>query len=61
MMISAPASANALLPGLRKAANAMVTLGDKAAAGVFRFLSEDEIQILSSEISRIDHVTSEQA
>ncbi len=60
-MISDPLNANALLPGLRKAAIAMVTLGDEGAAAVFRFLSEDEIQLLSGEISRIDHVTSEQA
>ncbi len=60
-MISDPTNPNALLPGMRKAAIAMVTLGDEAAAQVFRYLTEDEIQSLSGEISRIDSVTADQA
>jgi flagellar motor switch protein FliG len=60
-MISDPKNPNALLPGLRKAAIAMVTLGDETAASVFRYLSDDEIQTLSGEISRIDHVSAVQA
>ena len=60
-MISDSSNPNALLPGLRKAAIAMVTLGDEVAAQVFRYLAEGEIQTLSGEISRIDSVSSEQA
>ncbi|MDA0205946.1 MAG: flagellar motor switch protein FliG [Acidobacteria bacterium] len=60
-MISDSSNSNALLPGLRKAAIAMVTLGDEVASQVFRFLAEDEIQTLSGEISRISSVSSEQA
>lgn len=60
-MISDSSNPNALLAGLRKAAIAMVTLGDGVASQVFRYLSEGEIQRLSGEISRIDHVSSDQA
>ncbi len=60
-MISDSSNPSALLAGLRKAAIAMVTLGDGAASQVFRYLSEGEIQKLSSEISRIDHVSADQA
>jgi flagellar motor switch protein FliG len=60
-MISDSDNSNALLPGIRKAAIAMVTLGDEVASRVFRYLFENEIQALSREISRIDSVTSDQA
>ncbi len=60
-MISDSSNSNALLRGLRKAAIAMVTLGDEVASQVFRYLTEDEIQMLSGEISRIESVSSEQA
>ena len=60
-MISDSSNPNVLLAGLRKAAIAMVTLGDGVASQVFRYLTEGEIQRLSGEISRIDHVSSDQA
>jgi flagellar motor switch protein FliG len=60
-MISDPSNSNALLPGLRKAAIAMVTLGDEVASQVFRCLLDEEIQTLSGEISRIHSVSSAQA
>lgn len=60
-MISDSNNANVLLRGIRKAAIAMVALGDGAAGQVFRYLTEDEIQTLSGEISRIDSVSAEQA
>ena len=60
-MISNPAGENLLFYGIRKAAIAVVTLGDDVAGRVFKFLSDDDIQRLSREIAKIERVTAEQA
>ena len=55
------ADTNEIFSGLRKAAIAIVTLGDEVAAEVFRFLNEEEIQSLGREISKLSKVSPEQA
>ena len=55
------AETNEIFSGLRKAAIAIVTLGDEVAAEVFRYLNEEEIQSLGREISKLSRVTPEQA
>jgi flagellar motor switch protein FliG len=60
-MINDAENPNQILPGLRKAAIALVSVKDEAAAKVFRFLSEEEAQQLVREISKLDRVTAEQS
>ena len=55
------AESNEIFSGLRKAAIAIVTLGDEVAAEVFRYLNEEEIQALGREISKLSKVSPEQA
>ncbi len=55
------AETNEIFSGLRKAAIAIVTLGNEVAAEVFRYLNEEEIQSLGREISKLSRVTPEQA
>src|SRR6202789_360639 len=55
-----PKSAESLT-GLRKAAMLMILLGDKASAEIIKQLSEDEVQIVSREIARLDVISSENA
>jgi len=47
--------------GAQKAAVLMVSLGDEAAASIFKYLEEDEIQEISKEIALTKHVTPEVA
>ena len=61
MAISNVASETILLSGLRKAAIALVALGDDVATEVFQLLSDEEVQRVSREISKLGTVTSEQA
>jgi flagellar motor switch protein FliG len=44
------------MPGIRKAAIFLVLLGDEAAANLFRYLSEEEVQEISKEISRLGKI-----
>ena len=60
-MISNAENVNEVFSGLRKAAIAIVTLGDDVAADVFRYLTEDEVQLVGREISKLNKVTPEQA
>jgi flagellar motor switch protein FliG len=57
---ASPKSAESLT-GIRKAAMLMVLLGDKASAEIIKQLSEDEVQIVSREIARLDSISSENA
>jgi flagellar motor switch protein FliG len=50
-----------LLSGLRKAAITLVSLGDEVAGNLFRLFSEEEIEQLGKEISKLEKVTPEQA
>ncbi len=49
------------IPGVRKAAILLVSLGEDASAELLRQLEEDEVQLVSREIARMNSVTSEQA
>jgi flagellar motor switch protein FliG len=52
---------NQKFTGAQKAAVLMVSLGDEAAASIFKYLEEDEIQEISKEIALTKHVTPELA
>lgn len=60
-MISNAENPNEVFTGIRKAAIAIVTLGDEVAAEVFRFLTEEEVQTVGREVSKLNKVTPEQA
>jgi len=49
------------LPGARKAAILLVLLGDKSSGEIVKNLTEDEVQLVSREIARLDQVSSEHA
>ena len=49
------------LPGLRKAAILMVSLGEAASAAIMKCLHEEEVQALSREIAKLGSFTAEQA
>jgi len=51
----------AKLSGTQKAAILMVALGDESAAGIFKYLEEDEIQSISKEIALTKHIQPEVA
>ena len=49
------------IPGLRKAAILLVTLGEEASSIILRALDEEEVQELSREIARVQTLNSEEA
>jgi len=49
------------LTGVRKAAILLVSLGEEVSADLMRQLEDDEVQMVSREIARLNSVTSEQA
>ncbi len=55
-----PAGADALT-GIRKAAMLLILLGDKSSAEIIKQLSEDEVQLVSREIARLDAISSDNA
>lgn len=46
---------------VRKAAILMVMIGDEASSSILKHLDEDEVQLISREIARVESMTSEQA
>lgn len=48
------------LTGIRKAAILLVALGDQSSAEFVRNLSEEEVQLVSREVARINTITAEQ-
>ncbi len=56
----APAPAENLT-GLRKAAILLVLLGDEAASMVYRHLPQDDLQLLTEEISELEYISPETA
>ncbi len=60
-MISNAENEHVVFTGLRKAAIAIVALGDDVAAEIFRLLDENEVQDLGREITKLNKVTTEQA
>jgi flagellar motor switch protein FliG len=49
------------LSGLRKAAMLLILLGDKTSAEIVKQLSDDEVQVVSREIARLDAISAEHA
>jgi len=49
------------LTGIRKAAMLLILLGDKASAEIIKLLSEDEVHLVSREITRLDSISAEEA
>jgi flagellar motor switch protein FliG len=49
------------LSGLRKAAMLLVLLGDKVSAELVKQFSDEEVQLVSREVARLDAISSEQA
>jgi flagellar motor switch protein FliG len=60
-MIANAAPKDQDLTGIRKAAMMLVLLGDKASAEIIKQLSEDELQLVTREIARIESIPSDQA
>ena len=61
MIANVTAKPPELLTGIRKAAILMVLLGDKSSAEIIKLLSEDEVQLVSREIARLDSISSDNA
>ena len=57
MAISNAENENLILSGIRKSAIAIVALGDDVATEVFRLLTDEEVQRVSREISKLGTVT----
>jgi flagellar motor switch protein FliG len=49
------------LTGLRKAAMLLILLGDKCSAEIIKQLSEDEVQLVSREIARLESIPADNA
>ena len=49
------------LTGIRKAAMLLVLLGDKSSAEIIKQLSEDEVQLVSREIARLEAIPADNA
>jgi flagellar motor switch protein FliG len=49
------------LTGLRKAAMLLILVGDKTSAEIIKQLSEDEVQLVSREITRLDAISADHA
>src|SRR5438445_11754741 len=49
------------IPGIRKAAILLVTLGEEVSAELLKQLEEDEVQRIGREVARLNAVTTEQA
>lgn len=49
------------LPGIRKAAILLITLGDQTCGEILKQMDEDEVQAIGREVARISAITSEQA
>ncbi len=60
-MVKTSANEQERIPGLRKAAILMVMIGEAASSEILRQLDDDEVQILSREIARVQSLNSTQA
>ncbi len=61
MITNVQAQNKQMIPGVRKAAILLVSLGDDASSGLLRELEEEEVQVVSKEIAKLSAITSEQA
>src|SRR5689334_16545899 len=58
-MIRPMTRAGETIPGTRKAAIFLVALGEEMASEIFKFLEEDEVQLISKEIASLQRVSSD--
>src|ERR1700682_5329524 len=49
------------IPGIRKAAILLITLGDQTCGEILKQMDEEEVQAIGREVARLSSVTSEQA
>src|SRR5260370_5999548 len=49
------------IPGIRKAAILLITLGDQTCGEILKQMDEEEVQAIGREVARINAITSEQA
>ena len=49
------------MPGIRKAAILLITLGEQTSAEILKQMDEDEVQMIGREVARVSAITSEQA
>lgn len=49
------------IPGIRKAAILLVTLGEQTSAEILKQMDEDEVQAIGREVARISNISSEQS
>ena len=61
MIANATPSGQESLTGIRKAAMLLILLGDKASAEIIKQLSEDEVQLVSREIARLEAIPADNA
>jgi flagellar motor switch protein FliG len=61
MIANAEAKGNESIAGIRKAAMLLILLGDKTSGELVKQLSDDEIQLVSREVARLDSISAEQA
>src|SRR5579884_3132542 len=54
-------AATEVMSGLKKAAMLLILLGDKPSAEIIKLLTEDEVQLVSREIARLESISSEAA
>ncbi len=61
MIANATPKSQEVLSGVRKAAMMLVLIGDKASAEIIKQLSEDELQLVTREIARLESIPADQA
>jgi len=61
MIANAVAKAPEDMAGIRKAAMLLILLGDKISAEMLKQLSDEEVQMVSREVARLESISSEQA
>ncbi len=61
MIANAEAKGNESIAGIKKAAMLLILLGDKTSGELVKQLSDDEIQLVSREVARLDSISAEQA
>ena len=49
------------IPGIRKAAILLITLGDQTCGEILKQMDEEEVQAIGREVARLNSITSEQA
>ena len=61
MIANAVVKAPEVLTGVKKAAMLLILLGDKVGGELVKQLSEEEVQMVSREVARLESISSEQA